>query len=345
MKTIGIYPGNFQPAHRGHVKVYKKLRQIAGTETFVVTPSRTPTPDAPLHFGEKENIWVRHGVPASHVVKVEDWKHPKEVFQKFSPSHTTAIFALNPKEVEELNVLHGHIENKETWTNADGSPSYFQPYKGNETRMETLDKHGYVQVVDDNMIDGKPISTSNVRSALGSAKYTDEQKKKFFVWVFGWFDIGLYHELTEKFKMAHTTTDTEQEPVAMPSLASLVNTETLPVTVPTKPKSNKLQAAVHEIVKQIMEEMPPPSIMTPMGDETEDGGFGLPGEEQRTKDLMKTRQDAMKQKAASERDLKTLKTDLKWKESDIKRKKQDEIPNKRKEIDTLNKAISSGKLQ
>lgn len=343
MKVIGIYPGNFQPAHRGHVKVYKKLRQIVGTETFIATPSRTPTPDAPLHFGEKENIWVRHGVPASHIVKVEDWKHPREIFQKFSPSHTSAVFALNPKEVEELHVVHDHDSSKEVWTNADGSPSYFQPYKGNEASMKTLDKHGYVQVVDDNIIDGKPISTSNVRSALGSAKYTEEQKKRFFVWVFGWFDIGLFHELADKFKMAHTTNDSEQQPVAMPSLASLVRSEK-PTPVPT-PNANKLRAAVHEIVKEIMEDMIPSPLMTPQGDESESDAITLPGEEQRTKDVMKTRQDAMKQKSASERDLKTLKTDLKWKESDIKRKKQDEIPNKRKEIDTLNKAISSGKLQ
>ncbi len=54
MKTIGIYPGNFQPPHRGHLRVFKTLKQLVGPETFITTTSHTPTPDAPLNFGEKE---------------------------------------------------------------------------------------------------------------------------------------------------------------------------------------------------------------------------------------------------------------------------------------------------
>src|SRR4051812_35903099 len=102
MKTIGIYPGNFQPPHRGHVQAYKQLRQIVGPDVFVITTDRTPIPDAPLNFGEKENIWVRHGIPASHVVKVSNWMKPNEVFSRVSPSHTNAIFALTEKEESEI---------------------------------------------------------------------------------------------------------------------------------------------------------------------------------------------------------------------------------------------------
>ena len=205
MKIIGIYPGNFQPAHRGHVLAYKKLRQIVGTDVFVITTDRTPIPDAPLNFGEKENIWVRHGVPASHVVKVDNWMKPVEVFSRVSPGHTNAIFALTEKEESEIKKQkrapkgnppvgheHGHddLHTVEVWVNPDGSPTYFQPYKGNEHNMESLDKHGYVIVIDDNIIDGKPVSTTNIREGLGSEKFTEEQKKLFFKWSFGWFDIG-----------------------------------------------------------------------------------------------------------------------------------------------------------
>ena len=70
MKTIGIYPGNFQPPTRAHLEVYKKLKQVVGPDTFVVTTDRTPTAEAPLNFGDKEQIWVRQGVPASHIRKL-----------------------------------------------------------------------------------------------------------------------------------------------------------------------------------------------------------------------------------------------------------------------------------
>lgn len=346
MKTIGIYPGNFQPSHRGHVLVYKKLRQLVGPEAFIATTSRTPTPDAPLNFGEKENIWVRHGIPASHVVKVEDWQHPQEIFQKFSPKHTTAIFIINQKEFESLRLRSDFKDNKQVWVDTTGEPSFFQPYKGNETSMQPFEKHGYVQIMDDNMIDGKPISTSNVRKALGSPQYTDDQKKKFFQWAFGWFDIGLFQELTDKFKMAHSSSDTEQEPTAMPSLASLVRSEKpVPSPAPAVNKTKeKLQQTIKEIVKEMLEEFMPPPSMTPSGDSPDSMSVmgDLPGEEERRKETMKTRQDAMKQKAASERDLKTLQADLKWKQADVQRKRRDEIPKKRDEIDALNKMAASG---
>jgi hypothetical protein len=345
MKTIGIYPGNFQPAHRGHLHVYKKLKQLVGPETFIATTSKTPTPEAPLNFGEKENIWVRHGVPASHVVKVEDWHHPNEIFQKFSPKHTSAIFVLNQKELDVLRVRSAVVDDKSMWVGTDGKPHFFQPYKGNESKMESFETHGYVQVMDDNMIEGKPISTANVRKALGSPQYTDDQKKKFFQWAFGWFDIGLFQELTSKFKLAQSSTDTEQEPVAMPSLASLVRPEQ-PVAAPAPAvdkNKERLQQTIKEIVKEMLEEFMPPPSATPGGD-VEGGMDDLPGEEERRKDTMRTKRDAAQRKAESERDLKSLQADLKWKEADIKRKRKDEIPNKRDEIDALNKAMASGKF-
>jgi hypothetical protein len=211
--------------------------------------------------------------------------------------------------------------------------------------MEPFEKHGYVQVDDDNTIDGKPISTADVRKALGSPQYTDEQKKKFFQWAFGWFDIGLFQELTDKFKLAQSSTDTEQEPIAMPSLASLVRTEKPPQTpAPTPPTDNKakLQQTIKEIVKEMLEEFMPPPSMTPSGTDGAGMDTELPGAGERRMDVMKKRQDAVKQKASSERDLKTLQADLKWKQADVLRKRKDEIPKKRDEIDALNKMAASG---
>ena len=176
-----------------------------------------------------------------------------------------------------------------------------------------------------------------------SPKYTEDQKKKFFQWAFGWFDIGLFQELTNKFKMAHSTSDSDQDFGVMPSLASLIQPNVINSPAPEVDKTKaKLQQTIKEIVKEILEEFMPPPSMTPSGDATSSGDNGLPGESERRKDTMLKRQDAMKKKAASERDLKTLQADLKWKESDVKKKRKDEIPNKRDEIDSLNKMAAAG---
>jgi hypothetical protein len=50
------------------------------------------------------------------------------------------------------------------------------------------------------MVDGRILSGTAVRQMLGSDKYTDEQKEKFFRFIFGWYDIALFKDLTQKFK-------------------------------------------------------------------------------------------------------------------------------------------------
>ena len=317
MKTIGIYPGNFQPAHRGHVVAYRKLKQIT-PEVFVISTDKTPTPEAPLNFGEKEQILVRHGIPASHVIKVQNWKHPTEVYQHVSPEHTNAIFVLNPKETAEVVKRKTLQKNdgveKEVWVEMDGKLSYFQPYKGNDRDMKSLKEHGYVMVIDDNIVDGKPISTANIREVVASNKYTEEQRKKFFIWIFGWFDIGLFQMISSKFKLAKKDVEPDD-------------------------------SQIKEIVNGMLDELlgvPPASI--PQGDDMSldsDNVELSTSEKNSTQDVIKARQDAIKKKGEAQRDLKSLQADLKWKEVDIKNKRKNEIPNKQKEIDQLNKSISS----
>jgi hypothetical protein len=359
MKTIGIYPGNFQPATRGHYNVYKQLRQLIGPDVFIIATDRTPTPDAPLNFGEKESIWVRHGVPPSHIIKVNDWRKPKEVFSRFSAKHTNAIFGLTIKEVEELNKrkklpsydssipvppktemgekMEADAEeteesDTEVWLDLEGKPSFFQPYKGNEHKMLTIDQHAYVMVVEDDKIDGKPISTANIREGLASPKYVDTQKKKFFQWVFGWFDIGLFQLLSGKFKAALKTTTGVEQPAPSPT----------GISIPSEPVPSSVNECLDELIKEFLDEFMSP-MSTPQGEDnmTDDGLPDPPGAAERRSQVIKTRQDAVKMKSAAERDLKSLQADTKWKEADLKAKKADEIPNKRKEIGDLNKKIST----
>jgi hypothetical protein len=103
MKLIGIYPGNFQPPTKAHFESYKRLRQIVGPDTFVTVTDRTPTPEAPLNAGDKEQILVRHGIPASNIQRIRNWKEPDEIFHKFSLEHTRVVFALNQTEANEIS--------------------------------------------------------------------------------------------------------------------------------------------------------------------------------------------------------------------------------------------------
>jgi len=351
MKTIGIYIGNFQPPHRGHLEAYQKINQLGGGEdTFVAITDKVPTAEAPLDRGDKQRIWVKHGVKADKIITVKDLERPLEIFRRFSAAHTVVVFGMNSKEVEDLQLKDDTSTVQEVWLDSSGTPSYFQPHAGNERSMETLDKHGYVHIIEDNEVNGKPISTSNIRLALGSPKYTDDQKKAFFEWAFGWFDIAIFSDLKETFKKAHGVADRNEPPTAMPSLSSLVRHSPAVTNVPqtTLPQKSKITPNVREQVQRMVREIlgellsPPPMSTPSVDDPTSDSADLEPLDATtRRKNADQARKDAMDKKSASERDLKTLQADLKWKTADVQRKRRDEIPNKRKQIDMLNKSISN----
>jgi hypothetical protein len=185
--VIGIYPGRFHPPHRGHLNAFNFLKSITGNDTYVSTSGKVELPDSPLTFGEKQQIWVRHGVAPDHIVQTKSPYKSLEITQKYDPDKTSVIFALGQKDAERLKVDQG---------------GYFKSFKGDTNQLDPLNKSGYVLIIPENqtMVDGRILSGTSVRQMLGSDKYTDEQKEKFFRFIFGWYDIALFKDLTQKFK-------------------------------------------------------------------------------------------------------------------------------------------------
>jgi hypothetical protein len=344
MKLIGIYPGNFQPPTKAHFESYKRLRQVVGPDTFVTITDRTPTPEAPLNAGDKEQILVRHGVPASNIQRIQDWKQPDEIFHKFSSGHTGVVFALNQIETDkiskrkvkssqikfgqeidkqtpglnELAVTPTPEQDKEIWVEGDGTLNYFQPYKGNEDSMKPLKEHGYVLIIDDTKVDGHPISTQNIRQYLGSSLYTDDKKKTFFRLIFGWFDIGLYTLISSKFKQGYqvASPNVEKSSEEMPAVSRGRNQ---PITVPqarvpsTAFKEN-ITKLVHEILREIMDEDYSSDMSDTLDTSTTSMATSLDKKAspaQQRSDQLKKKQDLVKQKQQTERDLDGLGKDLK----------------------------------
>ena len=193
-KIIGIYPGQFQPPHRGHLAAYKRLQQYSRENTFVITTDYDPTINAPLHFGDKEQILTRLGIPSNRIKKVtklidpetHKFIQPEEILRDFDEKTTTVIYALQSPVTKNL------LRYSDYYKNVTGVGGKYEPYK----------KHSYIFTIDDSKIDGKIVTSDKIREALGSHKWTREQKEEFFKYFFGWFDLGLFELLKNKYTNA-----------------------------------------------------------------------------------------------------------------------------------------------
>lgn len=52
MKTLVIYPGRFQPFHKGHAQVFQWLKNKFG-DAYIATSDKVEAPKSPFNFKEK----------------------------------------------------------------------------------------------------------------------------------------------------------------------------------------------------------------------------------------------------------------------------------------------------
>ena len=186
-KVIGIYPGRFQPAGVHHYKTYKWL-DGKFDKAYVATSNKTDSSKSPLSFKEKKMIWTKHKV--KNVVQVKNPYVCEEILKKYDPNTTAVIYIFGEKDAGRLKT-----------TKADGSPAYYQSYEKNKNNLKPYGEHGYFIVAPHVSIKvlGKEVSGTRIRELLGSPKYSDDQRKKAFEELFGWYDEKIYDYLTKKF--------------------------------------------------------------------------------------------------------------------------------------------------
>lgn len=178
-QLLVIYPGRFQPFHKGHKAVYDWLTgKFGGNSVYIATSNKLDGDRSPFTFAEKQYFMQLTGVPTGHIIQASQPYQITSVqndggLQISNPENTVVIFAVSEKDMAEDPRF-------KSWTKKDGSPAYFQPLTDIK-QTENMNKHGYILTVPtfDFNVAGDPMqSASELRAEYRNA---DEKKRQLIV--------------------------------------------------------------------------------------------------------------------------------------------------------------------
>lgn len=194
-KIIAIYPGRFQPFGKHHAATFMWLQNKFGKENaYIVTSDKVEPGKSPFNFNEKKAIIELYGIDPSHIIKVKNPYNPVELYGQFDPETTSAVFLVGEKDM-------GEDPRFKIGPKKDGSPSFFQSYKGNENNLQPISKHGYLIAAPHISLKVPgygEMSGTEIRTALGDTSKTREEKKETFQEIFGWYSDKMANYIFDK---------------------------------------------------------------------------------------------------------------------------------------------------
>lgn len=201
-KLIAIYPGRFQPFGKHHAAAFMWLQNKFGKDNAYIVTSNKTEGKSPFNFNEKKAIMELYGIDPSHIIEVKNPYSPVELYGQFDPGTTTAVFMVGEKDM-------GEDPRFKIGVKKDGSPSFFQNYKGNESTLAPISKHGYL--INAPHISLKvpgygEMSGTEIRKALGDTTKTREERKELFKDIFGWYSEKMANYIFDKLENNMTET-------------------------------------------------------------------------------------------------------------------------------------------
>lgn len=188
-----VYPGRFQPFHKGHKSVYEYLTSEFGSDNvFIATSNKVDPPRSPFNFAEKTQFMQLTGVPLNQVVETKDPYRAIELVEKYDPKNTKLVFAVSEKDMSDNPRF-------KFGTKKDGSPTYLQPAPRDFDDMLPFEQHGYVMTVPtvDFTVLGEPMrSATEFRAQF--AKADEKTQTAMITDLFGAYDRGVHNIMSQK---------------------------------------------------------------------------------------------------------------------------------------------------
>jgi hypothetical protein len=180
--TVAVFPGRFQPFHRGHAMVFEYLQHQYGDHAYIAT-SNAVGPNSPFSFDEKKELAAAAGVDANRIVYTRRPYQPRELLQYYQAGQDRVVMALSYKDHDRFKFTAG---------------SYFQPWH-EDTAMLPFNQHAYIMAVPtvDFMVGGQALrSATAIRNFYAIA--TDSQRWHIIKDLYGHRDPKIKHLFDRK---------------------------------------------------------------------------------------------------------------------------------------------------
>ena len=139
-KQVIIYPGRFQPFHRGHASVYHYLcDKHSNADVYIATSGVVDPVKSPFTFDQKRQMMLFAGIPDNAIVHVKNPYVAQEIMSKYDASRTGLMFAISQKDMESDPRFAFRLKK-------DGSQPYLQPLKTTEPEQSAA-HHGYMTTI------------------------------------------------------------------------------------------------------------------------------------------------------------------------------------------------------
>lgn len=153
-QVLVVYPGRFQPVHRGHGAVFNALQEEFGSNVYMATSDKTEPGRSPFNYADKSLMARAAGIPSDKFIQVKNPYSPTEITKIYDPNNTILILVVGAKDM--VDDPRFKFSNKK-----DGSPSYLQPFKDIAV-AEPMAKHGYIMEAPtvEFLVLGHPVTSS-----------------------------------------------------------------------------------------------------------------------------------------------------------------------------------------
>jgi hypothetical protein len=140
-QIVVVYPGRFQPLHRGHKAVYDDLVAEFGPNVYIATSNKTDPDKSPFDFEDKLRMARVAGIPADKIQLVKNPYSASEITDRFVPDNTVLLFAVGDKDMDTDPRFKFDADG--LGRKKDGSLAYLQKWPGMH-KAKTMDQHGYI---------------------------------------------------------------------------------------------------------------------------------------------------------------------------------------------------------